>query len=56
MIRLREKEDMIRCESKDEDDIPKNRDAYTSPLKIELDYGYTFTISKNIIIEKILTH
>jgi hypothetical protein len=56
MIRLREKEDMIRCESKEEDDIPKNRDAYTSPLKIELDYGYTFTISKNIIIEKILTH
>lgn len=31
-------------------------DAYVAPLKVELDYGYTFTISKNIIIEKILTY
>ncbi|MFH0868536.1 MAG: hypothetical protein V1831_04450 [Candidatus Woesearchaeota archaeon] len=55
-IRLRDKADMIVCEVKDADDVDRNLDAYTAPLKIELVYGYTFTISKNIVIEKILTH
>ena len=55
-IRLREKEDMIRCTLETEGGVDIGRDAYTSPLKIELEYGYTFTISKNIIIEKVLTH
>jgi len=36
--------------------INSGADAYVSSLKVELEYGYTFTISKNIIIEKILTH
>lgn len=59
--RLREKEDMIRCTyvKKDIDGkegIDADIDAYTAPLKIEMDYGYTFTISKDIIIEKVLTH
>ena len=52
-VRLREKEDMIRCTYEGKDDgigIDANLDAYSAPLKIELDYGYTFTISKNIII------
>jgi len=53
-IRLREKKDIVRCTLKE--GIERNRDAYTSPLKIELDYGYTFTISKDITIEKILTY
>ena len=53
-IRLREKKDMIRCILNE--GIGRNQDAYTAPLKIELNYGYTFTISKNIIIEKILTY
>src|SRR3989338_9039148 len=52
--RLREKKDIVRCTL--EEGIPSNRDAFTSPLKIELDYGYTFTISKDITIEKILTY
>ncbi len=59
-IRLREKEDLIRCtyDGKDDDKggIDAGLDAYVAPLKVELDYGYTFTISKNIIIEKVLTH
>jgi len=54
LIRLRDKENMVRCTLQEGIDI--SRDAYTSPLKIELEYGYTFTISKNIIIEKILTY
>ena len=53
-VRLREKEDIVRCTSDDGIDI--GRDAYTAPLKIELNYGYTFTISKDIIIEKVLKY
>jgi hypothetical protein len=53
-IRLRGKEDMVRCTLNEGVDI--GRDAYITPLKIELNYGYTFTISKGIIIEKVLTH
>jgi len=65
-IRLREKKGIIRCtlEEVDLDGdgvndielIDTGRDAYVAPLRIELDYGYTFTISKDIIIEKILTY
>ena len=51
-IRLREKEDLVSCTG----DVVELEDAYVSPLKVELEYGYTFTISKDIIIEKILTH
>ena len=53
-VRLREKEAMVRCTL--EDGINIGRDAYTAPLKIELNYGYTFTISKDIIIEKVLKY
>ena len=53
-VRLREKEDIVRCTLESGIDI--GRDAYTAPLKIELNYGYTFTISKDIIIEKVLKY
>ncbi|MBI2135042.1 hypothetical protein HYU09_03555 [Candidatus Woesearchaeota archaeon] len=52
--RLREKKDVVRCTLAE--GIDRNRDAFTSPLKIEVDYGYTLTISKDITIEKILTY
>ena len=52
--RLRQKKSIARCTL--ENGIQRNIDAYTSPLRIELDYGYTFTISKDIIIEKILKY
>lgn len=51
-IRLKEKRGVVICDS--EINIPKNRDAYTAPLEIKLDYGYTFTIPQDIVIEKIL--
>ena len=54
--RLREKKDIVRCAFPRGEGIESNRDAFTSPLKIEIDYGYTFTISKDITIEKILTY
>lgn len=53
-VRLREKEDMVRCTL--EEGVGIGSGAYISPLRIELKYGYTFTISKSIIIEKVLTH
>lgn len=74
-VRLREKEDIIRCTyegadlngdgvidnklvdgKRDIEAISSGLDAYVAPLKVEFDYGYTFTISKNIIIEKVLKH
>ena len=51
-VRLKEKKDMIRCVSKEVDAISRNIDAYMAPLEITLSYGYTFTISKDIVIEK----
>ncbi len=55
IVRLKDKKDMIRCTSEGEG-IDASINAYTTPLKVEFNYGYTFTISKNIIIEKVLTH
>ena len=55
-VRLRDKEDLIRCTYDEDGGINAGSDAYVAPLRVELDYGYTFTISKNIIIEKVLTH
>ena len=53
-LRLRNKKDMVNCYLKD--GVSKDIDPYTSPLRIDLDYGYTFTISKDIIIQKILRY
>jgi len=53
-IRLRKKKDVVRCTL--DEGIESSRDAYTAPLKIELDYGYTFTISKDVTIEKIFEY
>jgi len=56
IVRLRDKEDLIRCTYERDGGINSGADAYIAPLKVELEYGYTFTESKNIIIEKVLTH
>jgi len=53
-IRLRDKKDIVRCTL--DKGIESIRDAFTSPLRIDLEYGYTFTISKDITIEKILKY
>jgi len=58
-IRLREKKGIVRCTLEPINGIELidiGRDAYVAPLRIDLDYGYTTTISKNIIIEKVLTY
>ena len=53
-VRLKEKKYIIRCTM--EDGIGKNKDAFSSILKVELDYGYTHTIAKDTAIEKILRY
>ena len=49
-IKLEEGEDAIKCELKG--GIPKSMGTFTTPLMVDLDYGYTFTISKNVLIRK----
>jgi len=49
-VRLKSKEDFVKCT--DEDGIEKGRATYKTPLKIKLSYGYTETISKEVIIKK----
>jgi len=48
-LRLEYDEDFIRCEL--EDGIDTNFITYQSLLKIEMTYGYTFTISQNVDIK-----
>jgi hypothetical protein len=52
-IKLSRKEgekNTVKCRLKE--GISKTKGTYTAPLLIELDYGYTFTISKNVLIKK----
>lgn len=54
ILRFRDKKDFIRCTYKD--GISANLDAYTSPIRIEIDYGYVQTISTNFNIQKPLKY
>ncbi len=54
ILRFRDKKDFVRCTFSN--GIPRNYDAYTSPLKILIDYGYVQSISTNIIIQKPLKY
>jgi len=49
-LKLKSNEDEVRCIL--EKGIPKDRATYTSPLTIELDYGYTYSISTKVVIRK----
>ena len=49
-VKLEKEEDTIRCELKQ--GVPKSLGTFTTPLIIDLDYGYTFTISKPVMIKK----
>jgi len=55
-VKLKGKEAIVRCFTKDEDAIGKEKGTYTAPLKIIVNYGYTFTISKGVTIRKVLTY
>lgn len=49
-LKLKHDGDVVRCILKK--GIPKNRATYTTPLTIELNYGYTYSISKEVVIKK----
>ncbi len=51
-IKLKDKKDIIRCTVNPEDFISTSQDAYVSPLKIVLAYGYSQSISASYIIQK----
>lgn len=53
-LRFKDKKDYVRCTFKN--GIPRNSDAYTSPLRIEIDYGYVQTISTSFFIQKPLKY
>lgn len=54
ILSLKRGVDKIRCGY--EKGIPKSKGTYTTPLIIELDYGYTESISKKITIKRVLTY
>lgn len=54
IVKLKDKKGIARCILKSSNAINKNLNAYLAPLYIELEYGYTNTISKQIVIEKTL--
>jgi hypothetical protein len=49
-IKLEKQEDFIKCTL--EEGISKAMGTYTTPLMIDLIYGYTFTISKEVLIRR----
>lgn len=51
VVKLRDNEGIVRCVL--EEGIDEKEGTYVSLLRIELNYGYTHTISKNIIIKKL---
>ena len=53
-LKFKDKKDFVRCTFRDS--IPKNYDAYTSPLKIVIDYGYVQSVAANFDIKKPLKY
>lgn len=54
-LRFRDKKDFVRCTFKDKN-IKRSDDAFTSPLRIEIDYGYVQTAPTSFIIQKPLKY
>ena len=54
IIRLRDKKDFVRCTFPK--GIPNSIDSYTSPLRIDLGYGYVQSVPVNFIIQKPITY
>jgi len=53
-VKLRKNDGLARCVLEEGIDI--NEGTYTSPLEVVLDYGYTFTISKDVTVKKSLIY
>lgn len=53
-LRFKDKKDFVRCTFKK--GIKRTDDAFTSPLRVEIDYGYVQTITTNFYIQKPLKY
>jgi|GEM_PF-1209695 hypothetical protein len=53
-LRFRDRKDYIRCTFRQ--GVARTADAYTSPLRVEIDYGYVQTISTSFLIQKPLKY
>jgi hypothetical protein len=53
---LEKEQDFITCTVIPSQGIPRDVMSYMTPLKIEIDYGYAFAITKELSIKKILTY
>ncbi|MBI2142058.1 hypothetical protein HYU15_01035, partial [Candidatus Woesearchaeota archaeon] len=51
-LRLRGKEDFVRCSVKDGDKINADMPGYVAALTVDLSYGYTSTIAKEVTIRR----
>ena len=49
-VRFRDRKDFVRCTFRN--GIKKTDDTFTSPLRIEIDYGYVQTIAANFVIQR----
>ncbi len=56
VLQLKKEQDFVTCTINSGSGISRNMLAYESPLKIQIDYGYTESITKEISIKKILTY
>ena len=54
LIRFRDNKDFVRCFFSE--GVPKNYDAFTTPLRIEIDYGYVQSYSTEFFIQKPLKY
>lgn len=53
-IRFRDRKDYVKCTFRNGQ--PRDYDAFTSPLRIEIDYGYVQTTTANFMIQKPLRY
>ncbi len=51
-VKLIKRQDFVRCTVKDQNAVSMDVDAYSAPLNIKMEYGYTDTISARYTIEK----
>jgi hypothetical protein len=55
-LQLKNEQDFVTCTVIESQGIPRSMMSYMTPLKIEIDYGYTFAITKEISIKKLLNY
>lgn len=55
-LQLKNEQDFVTCTVVSSQGISRNMLSYESPMKIQIDYGYATSITKEISIKKILTY